>query len=106
MEKVPIVTFNIYFCDFFPGGYNFGVFDRLYGNSTGFFGSAVTEPETSPAPDSEAAEQFKLTLSNLRNVFSPVLFRGVFTFLTWWTCAAWFATSVFGVAYQNYTRGT
>ncbi|XP_072033950.1 transmembrane protein 161B-like isoform X2 [Amphiura filiformis] len=93
------------------GGYDFGAFNFLYGNSTSS-ASAAVEPDVSPAtpptsaPDSEAAEQFKLTLTNLRNVFSPVLFRGVFTFLTWWTCTAWFATSVFGVAYYNYTRGT
>lgn len=61
-------------------------------------------PRSSVAPESILAtsQQFSLTLAGLRAVFTPVLFRGVLSFMTWWLCATSFATSVVGLVYHSY----
>ncbi len=48
------------------------------------------------------AAQFSMTIFQLRQVFTPVLFKGVFSFLCWWMCTAWFITSAFGMVYYSY----
>lgn len=62
-------------------------------------------PSRGPSPESILAtsQQFSLTLAGLRAVFTPVLFRGVLSFMTWWLCATSFATSVVGLVYHSYT---
>lgn len=53
----------------------------------------------------ETAAQFSLALANLREVFSPHFFRGLFSFLCWWICATSFTTSAFGLLYYSYFQG-
>ena len=48
------------------------------------------------------ATQFTLAWKSLQQVFTPIYFRGVFSFLCWWTCTAWFITSCFGMLYYSY----
>ncbi|KAL1425308.1 hypothetical protein MTO96_019321 [Rhipicephalus appendiculatus] len=62
-------------------------------------------PPRGPSPESILAtsQQFSLTLAGLRAIFTPVLFRGVLSFMTWWLCATSFATSVVGLVYHSYT---
>ncbi|XP_037517399.1 transmembrane protein 161B isoform X2 [Rhipicephalus sanguineus] len=62
-------------------------------------------PPRGPSPESILAtsQQFSLTLAGLRAIFTPVLFRGVLSFMTWWLCATSFATSVVGLVYHTYT---
>lgn len=62
-------------------------------------------PSRAPSPESILAtsQQFSLTLAGLRAIFTPVLFRGVLSFMTWWLCATSFATSVVGLVYHSYT---
>uniref|UniRef100_G3MM91 Transmembrane protein 161B n=1 Tax=Amblyomma maculatum TaxID=34609 RepID=G3MM91_AMBMU len=48
-------------------------------------------------------ESQQLSLAGLRAVFTPVLFRGLLSFMTWWLCATSFATSVVGLVYHSYT---
>lgn len=48
------------------------------------------------------SQHFSLTLNNLKRVFTPVLYRGVLGFMTWWLCAVWFGTSAIGVIYHYY----
>jgi len=50
----------------------------------------------------ETAAQMSLALSSLREVFTPVCFRGVFSFLCWWLCTTGFTTSAFGMIYYSY----
>ncbi|KAG8182232.1 hypothetical protein JTE90_024165 [Oedothorax gibbosus] len=50
----------------------------------------------------EANQQFSLTLIGLKKVFTPVLYRGILGFMTWWLCAVWFSTSAIGLVYYSY----
>lgn len=52
------------------------------------------------APASVA--QLSVALGGLRTVFSPLLFRGLLSFLTWWIAACLFSTSLFGLFYHQY----
>ncbi|XP_048187057.1 transmembrane protein 161B isoform X3 [Perognathus longimembris pacificus] len=46
--------------------------------------------------------QITVALSSLRNIFTPLLFRGLLSFLTWWIAACLFSTSLFGLFYHQY----
>ncbi|WAR07801.1 T161B-like protein [Mya arenaria] len=41
------------------------------------------------------------TIGHLRAVFTPVFYRGLLSFLTWWTCAAWTLAMTFGLYYHS-----
>uniref|UniRef100_UPI00358E7F57 transmembrane protein 161B isoform X2 n=1 Tax=Myxine glutinosa TaxID=7769 RepID=UPI00358E7F57 len=38
----------------------------------------------------------------LQEVFSPLFFRGILSYLTWWLCICWFVTSLYGLFYHKY----
>lgn len=46
--------------------------------------------------------QLSVALGGLRTVFSPLLFRGLFSFFAWWIAACLFSTSLFGLFYHQY----
>ncbi|XP_074851458.1 transmembrane protein 161B isoform X2 [Carettochelys insculpta] len=46
--------------------------------------------------------QITMALGNLKNIFTPLLFRGLLSFLTWWIAACLFSTSLFGLFYHQY----
>uniref|UniRef100_A0A6I8NRC2 Transmembrane protein 161B n=1 Tax=Ornithorhynchus anatinus TaxID=9258 RepID=A0A6I8NRC2_ORNAN len=46
--------------------------------------------------------QVTVALSSLKNIFTPLLFRGLLSFLTWWIAACLFSTSLFGLFYHQY----
>ncbi|GCC25538.1 hypothetical protein chiPu_0003949 [Chiloscyllium punctatum] len=46
--------------------------------------------------------QITVALGSLQNVFTPLLFRGLLSFLTWWIAACLFSTSLFGLFYHHY----
>ncbi|XP_061584994.1 transmembrane protein 161B isoform X2 [Cololabis saira] len=46
--------------------------------------------------------QLSVALGGLQTVFSPLLFRGLFSFFTWWIAACLFSTSLFGLFYHQY----
>ena len=50
----------------------------------------------------DTVSQFSLALSSLRHVFTPMYFRALFSFLSWWICTTWFCTSAFGMLYYSY----
>ncbi|XP_054712268.1 transmembrane protein 161B-like [Uloborus diversus] len=50
----------------------------------------------------ESSQQFSLTLLSLKRVFTPILYRGILGFMTWWLCAVWFGTSAIGLIYYSY----
>ncbi|XP_072173682.1 transmembrane protein 161B-like [Diadema setosum] len=105
-------------------GYSYGIFDNFQKNVTNSSTAPPPPVTPSPAPSSssssssgssvveeiaayvnpvrEAKAQIAFALSVLKQVFSPVFFQGVFTFLIWWVCVAWFITSSFGVAFHSY----
>jgi hypothetical protein len=49
----------------------------------------------------ETAAHFTVTLGDLRAVFTPVWYRGLFSFLLWWVCTAWFTATSLGVMYYS-----
>ncbi|MEE6458754.1 hypothetical protein FKM82_000410 [Ascaphus truei] len=46
--------------------------------------------------------QITMALGGLKNIFTPLLFRGLLSFLTWWIAACLFSTSLFGLFYHQY----
>ncbi|XP_076354715.1 transmembrane protein 161-like emei isoform X1 [Tachypleus tridentatus] len=48
------------------------------------------------------SQQISLAMTSLKQIFTPVLYRGVFGFMTWWLCTVWFTTSVIGLIYHSY----
>lgn len=56
-------------------------------------GSLISDPE----PTNQSADDL-----SLRAVFTPVLFRGLLGFATWWITSVWFLTSIIGFVYHNY----
>ncbi|XP_051028544.1 transmembrane protein 161B isoform X2 [Acomys russatus] len=58
-----------------------------------------------PSPDGKmkvTVTQITVALSSLKNIFTPLLFRGLLSFLTWWIAACLFSTSLFGLFYHQY----
>lgn len=49
-----------------------------------------------------SSEQQVANLKSLRSIFTPVLFRGLLGFATWWLTSVWFLTSVIGFVYHTY----
>uniref|UniRef100_A0A7N6FCZ3 Transmembrane protein 161B n=1 Tax=Anabas testudineus TaxID=64144 RepID=A0A7N6FCZ3_ANATE len=75
-------------------------------NSDSVMGAA---PTAAPTPASvvetgarASVAQLSVALGGLRTVFSPLLFRGLFSFFTWWIAACLFSTSLFGLFYHQY----
>ncbi|XP_071260143.1 transmembrane protein 161B-like isoform X2 [Salvelinus alpinus] len=60
----------------------------------------VAAPAAAPGPEVEA--HLSVALGGLRTVFTPLLFRGLLSFFTWWIAACLFSTSIFGLFYHQY----
>ncbi|XP_029573671.1 transmembrane protein 161B isoform X3 [Salmo trutta] len=60
----------------------------------------VATPTAAPGPEVEA--HLSVALGGLRTVFTPLLFRGLLSFFTWWIAACLFSTSIFGLFYHQY----
>lgn len=52
-------------------------------------------------PISDTTAQFTWAITNLRQVFSPTWYQGLFGFLTWWMTTAWFSSTAFGIYYYS-----
>lgn len=50
----------------------------------------------------EVAQNFHLSLQNLKQVFTEEVYRGIFGFATWWSCFVWLVSSSLGMFYQSY----
>ncbi|XP_075036715.1 transmembrane protein 161B [Mixophyes fleayi] len=58
-----------------------------------------------PCPEEKmkaTVTQITVALGGLKNIFTPLLFRGLLSFLTWWIAACLFSTSLFGLFYHQY----
>ena len=64
--------------------------------------SAEAAPEGVVEGARASVAQLSVALGGLRTVFSPLLFRGLLSFLTWWIAACLFSTSLFGLFYHQY----
>jgi len=49
---------------------------------------------------SKAGPEF--TIAMLKNVFNPIVLRGLTGFMVWWLCSVWFTTSTVGFVYHSY----
>lgn len=79
----------------------------LGGHSWGIYTEENEDCHLNTAGQAEAqapqtAAQLSMALGGLRTVFTPLLFRGLLSFLTWWIAACLFSTSLFGLFYHQY----
>uniref|UniRef100_A0A8C6YRM2 Transmembrane protein 161B n=1 Tax=Nothoprocta perdicaria TaxID=30464 RepID=A0A8C6YRM2_NOTPE len=88
------------------GNYSWGIYPES---------NSDTPVENNPLPSSMYSEspsadgkmkvtvvQITVALGSLKNIFTPLLFRGLLSFLTWWIAACLFSTSLFGLFYHQY----
>ncbi|XP_072714768.1 transmembrane protein 161B-like isoform X7 [Ciconia boyciana] len=88
------------------GNYSWGIYPESISD---------TAVENNPLPSSVYSEspsvdgkmkvtvvQITMALGSLKNIFTPLLFRGLLSFLTWWIAACLFSTSLFGLFYHQY----
>ena len=61
----------------------------------------LTHKDTDDIITSTSTE-FSLALASLKQVFTPLYFRGIMSFLCWWVCTCWFTTCAFGMVYYSY----
>ena len=54
--------------------------------------------------DSTIGEQTgpQMTIALLKDVFNPIVLRGLMGFMVWWLCSVWFTTSTIGFVYHSY----
>ncbi|XP_068422470.1 transmembrane protein 161B isoform X2 [Clinocottus analis] len=94
------------------GGHSWWVYPEedlpcLYEMNSDYVTGAL--PTAAPTPASvvetgarASVARLSVALGGLRTVFSPLLFRGLFSFFTWWIAACLFSTSLFGLFYHQY----
>lgn len=68
----------------------------------GMVAGPTPDPAPGTGPVGSSVAQLSVALGGLRTVFSPLLFRGLLSFLTWWIAACLFSTSLFGLFYHQY----
>lgn len=61
----------------------------------------TTVPANTTTTIVDKAFEFSLAFSELRAVFTPVFYRGLLSFLTWWVCASWTLAMTFGLYYHS-----
>ena len=44
----------------------------------------------------------QMTIALLKDVFNPIVLRGLMGFMVWWLCSVWFTTSTIGFIYHSY----
>ncbi|XP_053312218.1 transmembrane protein 161A [Spea bombifrons] len=65
--------------------------------------SSMSSDEEDDSEDVQAAvEQIMGALGALRGLFTPVFYRGLFAFLTWWVSICQIVTSLFGLYFHQY----
>ncbi|XP_043910758.1 transmembrane protein 161A [Protopterus annectens] len=99
-----ILTFHLTLLLKTLGDYSWG----FYPESPGFSPATDTAPSSSTASsDDEEDIQVTITkitavLNAIRNVFTPLFYRGLFAFLTWWVAACQIVTSLCGLYFHQY----
>ncbi|KAK1176570.1 transmembrane protein 161B-like isoform X1 [Acipenser oxyrinchus oxyrinchus] len=84
------------------GDHSWGVYSEPEGLIDPDQMPAASLPLTAPENTKVSVAQITMALGSLRNVFTPLLFRGLLSFLTWWIAACLFSTSLFGLFYHQY----
>ncbi|NXW11080.1 T161B protein, partial [Fregetta grallaria] len=88
------------------GNYSWGIYPEL-NSDTPVENSLLPSSVYSESPPTDGkmkvtVVQITMALGSLKNIFTPLLFRGLLSFLTWWIAACLFSTSLFGLFYHQY----
>ncbi|XP_062368593.1 transmembrane protein 161B isoform X2 [Cinclus cinclus] len=87
------------------GNYSWGIYPGL-NSDTPVENSLLPNSVYSESPPADGkmkvTVQITMALGSLKNIFTPLLFRGLLSFLTWWIAACLFSTSLFGLFYHQY----
>ncbi|KAF2985314.1 hypothetical protein EK904_006901 [Melospiza melodia maxima] len=88
------------------GNYSWGIYPGL-NSDTPVESSLLPNSVYSESPPADGkmkvtVVQITMALGSLKNIFTPLLFRGLLSFLTWWIAACLFSTSLFGLFYHQY----
>lgn len=101
---LPVPSFAL----FVTGGHSWGVYvedDLPCIHEMNPEPAMVAAPTSAPVVEAggrASVAQLSVALGGLRTVFSPLLFRGLLSFFTWWIAACLFSTSLFGLFYHQY----
>ncbi|XP_006004005.1 transmembrane protein 161A [Latimeria chalumnae] len=83
------------------GNYSWGLAPESPGISPGM--DADPPPSEGEDDDIQATvAQITSAFGALRGVFTPLFYRGLFSFLTWWVAACQIITSLFGIYFHQY----
>lgn len=97
-----IICLNLTFMYKTLGGFSWkGVFDSEEScpiDST----SHLAHNDGSSSALLQSIKEFHMSVEDLKTVFNPIVFRGLFGFATWWCCFLYFATTSTGMVYQSY----
>ncbi|KAM6328086.1 transmembrane protein 161B isoform 7-T8 [Alca torda] len=88
------------------GNYSWGIYPELNSDAP-VENSLLPNSVYSESPPADGkmkvtVVQITMALGSLKNIFTPLLFRGLLSFLTWWIAACLFSTSLFGLFYHQY----
>lgn len=91
---------------FFTGNYSWGIYPEP-NSDTPVENNLLPNSVNSESPPADGkvkvtVVQITMALGSLKNIFTPLLFRGLLSFLTWWIAACLFSTSLFGLFYHQY----
>ncbi|XP_039945813.1 transmembrane protein 161B isoform X3 [Hirundo rustica] len=86
------------------GNYSWGIYPNSETPAENSLLSNSVYSESPPADGKMKVTvvQITMALGSLKNIFTPLLFRGLLSFLTWWIAACLFSTSLFGLFYHQY----
>uniref|UniRef100_A0A4W4HD83 Transmembrane protein 161B n=2 Tax=Electrophorus electricus TaxID=8005 RepID=A0A4W4HD83_ELEEL len=84
------------------GGYSWGIYPDDGSPCVANEDSHGETPGQGEARVAHTTAQLTVALGGLRTVFTPLLFRGLLSFLAWWIAACLFSTSLFGLFYHQY----
>ncbi|XP_027720126.1 transmembrane protein 161B isoform X1 [Vombatus ursinus] len=88
------------------GNHSWGIYSQSNSDSLvenhPFTDSVHSELPSADEKTKVTVTQITMALGSLKTIFTPLLFRGLLSFLTWWIAACLFATSLFGLFYHQY----
>ncbi|KAM9331179.1 transmembrane protein 161B [Gastrophryne carolinensis] len=85
------------------GNHSWGVYDTNSPMEAAEDSSSSFSEQPCPEEKTKATvSQITVALGGLKTIFTPLLFRGLLSFLTWWIAACLFSTSLFGLFYHQY----
>ncbi|XP_053151353.1 transmembrane protein 161B isoform X3 [Hemicordylus capensis] len=88
------------------GNYSWGIYPESTSDSpvesNPLSNSVNSESSSNDGKMKVTVIQLTMALASLKNILTPLLFRGLLSFLTWWIAACLFSTSLFGLFYHQY----